>query len=583
MQTASSFVPAEFDGTRWEEIEPLLDDLASRTVTSREELEQWLVDRSELGAACSEAQATLYINSTRRTKDAAVQQAYERYIETIPPRMTPRAFELDKKLVELSAKVGLDAGEAKRRYEVLLRSARSEVELFREENVPIETELAKLSQKHRQIAGAMTVEFEGEEKTLPQMGKYQEDTDRDLRERAWRSVAERRLQDASALDDIYDKMIEKRTKLGRNAGFENYIGYAYKSKGRFDYGPADAKAFQDAVAKHVVPFNQRLAEQRAGLLGLDALRPWDLSVDVKGRGPLKPFEGGKQLFDRSLTVFNRLGAPFNTMFASLGEGLGEDGQGEHLDLDSRSGKAPGGYQYMRERMHMPFIFMNAAGVQRDVETMVHEAGHAFHSLAVVDEPLVEYRHAPLEFCEVASMSMELLTMPYWSEFYSDSDDLARARRGQVEDSVRLLAWIATIDQFQHWVYANPTHSRAERAAEWLRLEDRFGYMGRAHVEWSGIDPEIRMTGWQRQGHLFDVPFYYIEYGIAQLGALGLWLKSLEDGEAAALAAYRKAIDLGGSRPLPELFGAAGLPFDFGDATIARLVEAAERELEKLPA
>ena len=583
MQTTESFVPAEFDGTQWAQIEPLLDELQQRSVATRDELERWLLDRSQLSAACSEAQATLYINMTRRTNEDKTQQAYATYIETIPPKMTPRSFELDKRLVELSEQVGLSEGEGQRRYEVLLRTTRAEVELFREENVPLETELAKLKQQNTQIVGKQSVEFEGETKTLPQMGVYQERTDRDLRERAWRAVAERRLEDADKLNDVYDEMVTKRTKLGTNAGFENYIGYIYKSKGRFDYGPPEAKAFQDAVAKHVVPFNQRLAEQRRAAMGLDSLRPWDLSVDAKGRGPLTPFKNGKDLYDRTHAVFGKLGGPFDSMFASLGEGLGEDGQGPHLDLDSRPGKGPGGYQYMRERMQMPFIFMNAAGVQRDMETMVHEAGHAFHSLAVVDEPLVEYRHAPIEFCEVASMAMELLTMPYWGEFYSDSEDLARARRGQVEDSIRLLGWIATIDAFQHWVYANPTHSRDERSAEWLRLEDRYGHMGRAHVSWDGIDPEIRKTGWQKQSHLFGVPFYYIEYGIAQLGALGLWLKSLEEGESAAIAAYNNAIELGGSRPLPELFAAADLPFDFGDATIARLVEAAERELEKLPA
>jgi len=351
---------------------------------------------------------------------------------------------------------------------------------------------------------------------------------------------------------------------------------------RFDYGPEDCFAFHEAVEKAVVPFNERRLAERRRDLGVATLRPWDIAVDAKGRTPLKPFEGGKQLVDKALAAFGKLDPRLADMLAELGDGTECRGSrdGACFDLDSRKGKAPGGYQYMRDRIRVPFIFMNAAGLHRDVETMVHEAGHAFHSQLCRSEPLVGYRHAPIEFCEVASMSMELLTMAHWGGaggYYPTEADRVRAARKQLEGSVGLLAWIATIDAFQHWIYTNPTHTRDERVAFWLGLEERFG----AGLDWSGLDDEHKWM-WQRQPHLWGHPFYYIEYGIAQLGSLQLWLKSLEEGEAAAIDAYIRAMRLGGSRPLPELFAAAGLEFDFGEATVSRLVERVEAELAKLP-
>jgi oligoendopeptidase F len=428
----------------------------------------------------------------------------------------------------------------------------------------------------------MTVEFDGSEKTLPQMGRYQESTDRAVREAAWRSVADRRAQDADTISGIFDQLVTKRHQMSLNAGFNNFVEYSFKAKRRFDYTPEHCFAFHEGIEKHLMPFVAKLDAERKAALGVPSLRPWDLSVDPKGRAALKPFEGGADLVAKTQRVFNRLSPELADMFASMGDGTNTKGAegGASLDLDSRKGKAPGGYQYMRDRSRRAFIFMNAAGLHRDVETMVHEAGHAFHSMYCVDEPLAHYRHAPIEFCEVASMSMELLTMPFWDEYYPDREDADRARRRQLEGSLGLLPWVATIDAFQHWIYNNPAHSRDERAAAWLKIEQRFGHQGH-RVDWSGIESH-RPLIWQRQGHLFGSPFYYIEYGIAQLGALGLWLKSLEEGPAAALKAYKRSMSLGGSRPLPELFAAADLPFDFGPDTVGRLVARAETEMAKLP-
>lgn len=580
----TDFVPARINATEWTQIEPLLRKLLERPVSSARDLDKWLLDRSELMAVCAESESDLYIDMTCDTENKAAQEAYTKYIESIPPQLKPVVFALDKRQVELSKKFPLTggAGVAPGRYDVLARDTAAEVELFRDENVPIQTDLEKLSQQYQQVIGAMMVTYDGQEKTLPMMGVYQESTDRAVREKTWRLVSSRRLKDADTIDDLYDAMIGLRHTMARNAGFDSFTGYAFKAKKRFDYTPADCFTFHNACAKAVAPFLRRLDDKRKRQLKLDALRPWDLSVDSKGRGPLKPFSGGADLVRKSLDTFERLDPTLSAMLAKLGDGSNTRGaaDGACLDLDSRKGKAPGGYQAMRDRRREAFIFMNASGLHRDVETMVHEAGHAFHSMLCIDEPLLHYRSPPLEFAEVASMSMELLTMPYWggrNGFYPDEVDLARARRQQIEGSVGLLPWIATIDAFQHWVYANPTHSRQDRTAHWLSLDERFGHA----VSWLGLEAE-RARVWHRQSHLFLSPFYYIEYGIAQLGALQLWLRSLEEGEKVAIDAYKKAMSLGGSRPLPELFKAAGLRFDFGESMVTRLVDRVEKELEKLP-
>lgn len=591
----SAFLPAQLDATRWETIEPYFQKLLERPVNSREELEQWLLDRSVLDAACSEAQAVLYVNMTCHTEDQAAQRAYADYIQNIPPKLKPVSFELDKRFVDLSRRFSLGQSAADR-YAVLHRDLAADVSIFRPENVALETELDLLSQKFEQTAGAITVPFDGKEQTLPQMARYQEMTDRPLREGAWRAVAERRLRDRAAFDDIYDQMVRLRHQVARNAGFENYVGYAFKAKHRFDYDPAACRAFHDAAERAIVPLVRRLDEQRRRKLNVDRLRPWDLAVDAMGRGPLRPFNGGRELMSKAVATFKRLDPRLADMLATLGDGSEARGaaEGACLDLDSRKGKAPGGYQYMLEQSRRPFIFMNAAGLNSDVTTMLHEAGHAFHAVLCRDEPLLHYRNPPMEFAEVASMSMELLAMPHLrvsragasgaagpgagpDGFYTNDADFARACRLQLERSIDVLPWIATIDAFQHWVYANPTHTREERTRFWVSLIERFGHA----VSWDGLE-EPRAAMWQRQLHLFSHPFYYIEYGIAQLGALQLWLISLEQSPKTAVENYMRAMRLGNSKPLPELFAAAGLKFDFGESTVKRLIDRVEQELEKLP-
>jgi oligoendopeptidase F len=417
----------------------------------------------------------------------------------------------------------------------------------------------------------MTADFRGKEYTLQQLTRFTEEPDRATRRDAWETATNRRLADREAIDEIFDHLLLLRSTIAQNAGMRNYREYCWKSLKRFDYTPDDCLQFSDAIAKTCVPVVEALDRQRAADLKLTRLRPWDLNVDPHNRPPLRPFVETEidGFVSKTSAIFGRLNPRLKDDFESLRSS-------NHLDLASRKGKQPGGYQYTLEEVREPFIFMNAAGLQRDVEVLLHEAGHAFHALASRDEPLVFLRSAPIEFCEVASMSMELLGSDHFDIFYADPSSAARAKRTLIEGVIRILPWIATIDSFQHWLYTTPEAGLEARTTEWLRLLDRFG----SELDWSGYET-ARAASWQRQLHLFHAPFYYIEYGIAQLGALQLWMKSRVDPRG-ALANYRAALKLGGTRPLPELFAAAGIRFDFSQRTLGPLMDAMMEELATLP-
>jgi len=548
------FVPPDLNLGDWKKIEPLFDELERRSIDTPEALERWLLDQSELFSAIYEERAVRYIRMTCQTDDPEREKAYLYFVEQIEPKLKPRAHELEKRYVASPARSKLP----KERYFVLDRRIENDVALFREENVPLETETTKLAQRYQKLCGAMTVQFDGREQTLQQMAKYLEEPNREIRQKAWELIAERRLKDRHQLDEIYDELLSLRQQIARNAGFENYRDYAFRRRERFDYTPQDCFRFHEGVERFVVPLMRQIQKRRQKEMGLKVLRPWDLAVDPQGRPPLRPFSSSKQLVEGCAAIFKRVDR-------ELGERFQRMADLNLLDLESRKGKAPGGYQSTLTERRLPFIFMNAVGRDGDVRTLLHEAGHAFHTFATREEPLGAYRHAPLEFAEVASMSMELLGGEHLEEFYK-SQDAVRSRGEHLERILTLLAWIATIDAFQHWIYTHPDHSRKEREDYWVELHKRFGGI----ESWEGYEEALRAQHWQRQLHLYTAPFYYIEYGIAQLGALGIWEQAQKDRQK-AVGAYKRALAVGGSRPLPELFKAAGLPFEFGKEAIARVV------------
>lgn len=559
------FVPLFVNWSAWSEIEPLFDRLehALAACQSGTDLEQWLVNWSELSAALDEENSRRHIAMTCHTENVEAEKAYLYFVEEIEPRLKPREFKLSQLYLGHPQREQL----LRERYEVFDRETKVSVELFREENVPLETEEAKLDQQYQKLSGSLTVKFRGEEKTLPQMTPFLEEPDRALRQEAWETVARRRMEVAGQFDDLYDQLLGLRKRIAANAGCPNYVDYVFKSHCRFDYTADDCRHFHDAIEEEVMPALRELHARRKQQLQLPVLRPWDMAVDPLNRPPLKPFKGVDRLLATTQNVFQKLDP-------ELARGFQKMQDLRLLDLANRKGKAPGGYQSTLHEARLPFIFMNAVGVQRDVETMLHEAGHAFHALATQTDDLYHYRHAPIEFCEVASMSMELLGNQYLEEFYPRAE-ANRARRDHLEGIVKFLPWMAIIDAFQHWIYLHPEHTRAERTIAWVGLMQRFG----EDVDWSGYE-DVRSSLWHRQLHIFVVPLYYVEYGIAQLGALQVWANSKRD-RSGALANYRKALALGGSKPLPQLFATAGCRFDFSKATLRPLMTQVREELESL--
>jgi oligoendopeptidase F len=562
------FIPVDLDPSQWSQLEPVLKGLQDASPASPAELEAWLAQLSELTSAVDEYGSRRYIDKSCHTEDKAIEAAFMHFVEEIEPKLKPAFFELQKKFLQSPHRTALTG----HRYEMLARKWQADVDVFRPENVDLETQVTKVVNEYDKITGSMMVEFRGKTLTMPQLGKLQEEPDRPLREEAFTTGVKRRMQDREKIEKIFDDLLPLRKKIATNAGFENYRSYAWKVMKRFDYTPADCDRFADGVEKTCMPIVHQLDKRRADALGLEKLRPWDMAVDPKNRGPLRPF--AEDDIDGFVT---KTRAMFARMSPALAEEFESLRTNQNLDLDSRKGKQPGGYQSSLDESKQPFIFMNAAGTQRDVETLLHEGGHAFHFIAAAAaEDLTFLRSAPMEFCEVASMSMEALGSEHYDVFYKP-EEAARAKRTYFEGVIRILPWIATIDQFQHWIYTHPDHSPVEREKVWLNLLGRFG----SDTDWTGFE-DYKSCSWQRQLHLFHYPFYYIEYGIAQLGALQLWLKAKEDPQR-ALANYRSALKLGGTKSLPQLFGAAGLSFDFSVKTIEPLMNAIGEELESLPA
>ena len=566
---ASGFVPDDFDATVWENIGPLTNDLMERELSCSSCIEGLISDSSELAEHISETGALLYIGMTCDTESEEKRESFLDFMSTIRPKLSEFSDALNRRIVHHPS-----VGDLPGRYDLMLRGMRTDVEIFRKENIPLGVRQTELVTEAQTINGAMTVEFEGEERTFPQMSKYLESNDRSQRQAAWMAISARRMEDSERLSEIFDELISIRHQMATNAGFESYTQYMFRAMHRFDYTVEDCLEFHESVESVCMPILEKINKDRCDGLGIGELSPWDVNEkggsgpDIHGRDPLRPFETVDEMVEKLSEMFHEISNDLGEKFDKLVEM-------DTLDLDTRKGKAPGGYQYYLEKSRVPFIFMNAAGLQGDLETMIHEAGHAFHSLYCGHLELIDERDYPIEFAEVASMSMELLTQPWWDKFY-DSEQADRARRAHLEGVVFLLPWIATIDSFQHWIYANPGHSREERAEVWLSIRDKFG----SKMDWTG-HTDLRELSWQAQGHLFGVPFYYIEYGIAQLGSLQLWKTQMSDPQK-ALDDYANAMTLGNTRTLPELFSAADLELGFNEGHFMSLMGTVETALSELP-
>lgn len=549
----------------WKKVEPFFIDLKEREIASAKQLEKWLLDRSELEAALSEDFAWRYIKMTCDTTNQLLTDDYNVFVSEIDPHISPYSNELNSKLVESPFLNELDADT----YRIYIRGVKKALELYREENIPLQTRIGIESQKYGAISGAMTVLWEGKEITLQMASSLMKDVNRKIREEVYLKIQKRKAVDTDALNDLYSELIRLRHQVAVNAGFKNYRDYKFAELGRFDYTVQDCFDFHDSISKAILPLAENADRERKKTMKLDALKPWDTEVDVEGKPALKPFSSASELIDKSIECFNIIQPDFGNYLEIMKEMA-------YLDLDSRIGKAPGGYNYPLYEIGVPFIFMNSVGTHRDLVTMVHEGGHAIHSFVTRDLLITDFKSFPSEVAELASMSMELISMEHWNVFFTNADELKRAKKEQLDKSLKTLLWIAAVDKFQHWIYENPTHTVEERMVQWTTVINQFTSK---EIDFSGLD-DVRARGWQGQLHIFEVPFYYIEYGMAQLGAIAVWRNYKKD-PTKALKEYEAALRLGYTKSIPEIYKTAGIEFNFSPAYVKELAEFVKSELDKL--
>ena len=551
----------------WPDYAPYFADLESRALDSST-VDAWLDDWSALAACVDEQFTRLQVVTSQHTADEDLQKQFDAFLDNVQPPTKAADQKIKEKL--------LASGLHPKGFENAQRMMQTEADIFCESNLPLLAEAQKLANEYDKIVGATTVMWEGEEKTASQMGAiFSYTTDRNVRERAWKAAWDRHYQNRDVVNELWGKSMALRLQIAQNAGFSDYRSYMWKQKLRFDYTPEDCKSFHAAIEQAVVPAAQRVMERRRKRLGLESTRPWDRGVDQFGRPALRPAETVAELNEKSLNVFEKVDPLFRKYYQSM---IDHD----LLDLDSRKNKAGGGYNVGYNVANMPMIFMSHTNSLIDVGTIIHEGGHAFHAFECAHLRFHQKaeQYVPAEFAEVASMGMELLASPYINKEsggYFTEEESARARIDNLEGIISFWPYMALVDAFQHWIYENHAEaSDGQRCEEkWGELWDRF-MIG---IDYSGFE-KYKNIYWHRQGHIHTSPFYYVEYGLAQLGAVQVFGNALKD-QKKAVADYRKALALGSTVPLPELFKTAGAKFAFDTQTLKEAVDLLEAEIETL--
>ena len=559
-----TFVSNDLKVDSWSKLQQYFQDLLDATISNVSELEKWLHNRSELESVMEEEMAWRYIKMNIDTTDEKLAKDFSFWITEISPNVAPYSHQLNKKVYDSPYLKELDND----KYFIYLRGLKEEIKIYREENIPLFVEMETKQQEYGAIAAKMSVEIDGESMTMQKAAQFLKDTDRSKRESVFNTINDRRLQDVEALDKLYDELIALRQTIAKNCGFDNYRDYKFAAMGRFDYTPKDCYDFHDAIAKEIVPIIEGFDNDKKNKMNLESYKPWDTGVDADGNAPLKPFDGGEELIDKSIKSFERL-RPY------YGECLEIMKEMKHVDLESKKGKAPGGFNYPLYEIGVPFIYMNAVGSQRDLVTMVHEGGHAIHSFLSRDLDLCDFKSVPSEVAELASMSMELISMDSWDEFYSDEKELQRAKKEQMQKVLEGLPWIAAVDKFQQWIYTTD-HTADQRRQEWKNIMSE---LNSSVIDWEGHEDAF-LNLWQKQLHLYEVPFYYIEYGMAQLGAIAMWRSYKQLGQE-ALDNYDAALKLGYTKSIGDLYKTAGIEFNFSQEYVKELADFIKGQLADL--
>ena len=558
------FVPEKISWQSFSDLEKLYKSLLARKINSRQSLEKLIRDLNEIKIVFYEKRNRAYINMTSHTNNKKIQQEYIHLITKIEPKAKEYIFKIHEKILKNNKKYPLTSS----KYNIYIRHLKNHFKLFRKENIELEKQEEKLANEYSKIMGNMMFSFRGKNYTTQQIYKFLENQDRSLRENVYEVLWNRIEKEIDGIYDIFKNQIEIRTRIAKNAHFKNYRDYKFEEMERFYYTPRDCLLFHENIKNNILPFVNKIMKRRKKALGIKNIKPWDTYVDIYGKNLLQPFSNAEELISKTISIFQKI-------HPELGRKVNLMNKRGMLDLESRAGKAPGGYMADLPETNLPFIFMNSTGIHRDVEILLHESGHAFHYFACTKQDLTEYHSSPHEIAEVASMSMELITMDYWDIFYNKKEDLLRAKIRQLEGIILLFPWISIVDLFQQWLYTEESFNRSSLINKWKELIDSL----HPYIDYTGSNFSCSYT-WVRQLHLFEVPFYYIEYAIAQLGALQLWVNYKKDPER-TINQYMKGLSLGGSKPLPELYEAIGIKFDFSEKMLKKLIDEVNKELESL--
>ena len=560
-----NFLPANFEITTWQSLEPFYKTLDEELINSANQLELWMKNRSELESIVSENMAWRYINMNCDTTNEKLVQSFEYFVTEIEPNIAPFTDKLNKKLIQNQYISALP----KSKYDIYIRGIKRSIELFRENNIPLLVEINKLQQDYGKVCASMTIDIDGETVTLQKAAKHLESTDRVHRKMVYEKISKRRLQDKETLDSLLNNLINLRQQVSSNAGYKNFRDYMHDELGRFDYTVQDCFSFHESIKEVAMPIINTLSDERKKQLGVETLKPFDLAVDTSNLPPLKPFETATQLTNKTINTFGKIDSYFANCISTMQ-------QMNYLNLDARIGKAPGGFMYPLMESGVPFIYMNSVGSQNDVVTMVHEGGHAVHSFLCAPLELSSFKNPPSEVAELASMSMELISMEHWDIFFDNQNDLKRAKIDQLEKVIETLPWVATVDKFQHWLYENKEHTNEQRKTEWKKIVTEYNP---TNIDFTGYEENLAYQ-WQKQLHIYEVPFYYIEYGMAQLGAIAVW-RNYKLNPQKTIEQYKAALSLGYTVGIKEIYTTAGIKFDFSKQYVSELLNFVYDELKLL--
>lgn len=557
--------PQDIKIDTWNDLKPYADILSGYEPSSVEDYGRWIENWFEFGLVVAEEYHWRYIRQSQNTADPDAKKRYNEYFSGIENQVTLLNNQLEKKALSSPYLYQFEA----KGFDIIKRAWQSNNDLFVESNVELQSQSDIKANEYNAIRGPMVVILDNEALTLQQAATRLEWPQREKREEAWLATRNKMYESKDAFDAVMDSLIKIRHQIALNAGFENYRDYMFKKLQRFDYGTKEAFDYHEAVEKKVVPLLTKIYTKQKETLGLDKLRPWDTDCDPYNRQEIKAFDNTDEFIEKMEQSAHAIDPDF-------GRTISDMKKNNMFDVDSRPNKTSGAYNASMPISRTSFMSGNFTGVVHDLVTGVHEGGHAWHAYLMMDLSLTGNEGVPMEMAELASMSMELISHDQWHRFMPDEEECNRAKLKHYQDILYVMVLVAKMDSFQHALYENPAMTPAQRHEAFKKVEERYDT---GCIDYSGLE-HLRNAYWHNQRHLFGMPFYMLEYGFAQTGALGI-NKNYDENPDLALQQYKKALSSGYQIILPELYKTAGVEFDFGVNKLDELMAYLEPKIEGL--